>query len=559
MQETLHLLARNSRESSSRGYSLRSGQASLFAEPVSSLHTGTASSVNGHIVSPVSPAFQKAQRAQQPSLLDLCPTVFGAISPDLHDHHYEGAAQLDEVPGTEDEPQQACLSAQSPNSRALSLTSLCPSIEHLLDGAEDAPIEAVCSHSSRSSSPCSSTVLHPKGDTNPPQSMLDLQPSVIGCFGSSSSDKSSNAPGPDPDETETDSGLSACLRSTILAFHQGPEPGAVSEPSLATTSDSGAGAVTVFCHGVAATLPRDQDMLNSMRAGNECTDELSRSMEFGIQSSGLGLASTLGGSGGLTKASSSLQYSHSMCASVATHAMAGDRDDCDSDGAAPLRRAKSLAPTRRSMLTPAADCNGGHLLPEVPALQTYKNARPPRPRRAHFKSTVVILDNPTINVFEADAHTASMTVSAVSQPRSDSVQHRRRQRNRRRGSYMHMRSALDYVELGSHAEPRLEPLQESRSGLDSHATQASSPDEPFPCRDAAPRATTASVAGHSEPKSLSGIPCPIGDIQVYPLPRWLHSVFVQCNVYVQGSAICFESSCIDMISTVSHDLMLGAT
>lgn len=514
MQETLHLLAKNSRESSSRGYSLRSGQASLSAEPVSSLHTVTASSVNGHTMSPIPQAFQKARRAQQPSLLDLCPTVFGAISPDLHNHQSSGAAPVEEVPAKEDERKQGCLSTQphSPNSRAMSLTSLCPSIEHLLDGAEDGPIEAACSQSSPDSSPYSATVRHPKCDAHAPQSMLDLQPSVIGCFGSSSSDKSSNAPGPDPDEPETHSGLSACLRSTIPAFHQGPEPDAMSEPSLATDFDSGAGAVTVFCNGVASTLPRDPDMLRSMPAGTECTDELSRSIEFGIQSSATGRGSTL--DGWLNKAPSLLQHSRSMCESTAPAAVVGGDDDFDGDNVTPLRRAKSLAPTRRSMLTPAADCNGGHLLPEVPALQTYKNARPPRPRHAHFKSTVVILDNPTVNVFEANADTASMTVSAVSQPRSDSAQHSRRQRNRRRGSYVHMRSALDYAELGRHVEPRLEPLRESGSGPDGRASRASSPDEPFPCRGAEPRATMETVGGCEEPRSLSGTPCPIRSTQV---------------------------------------------
>eukprot|EP00892_Ulva_mutabilis_P003035 jgi/Ulvmu1/12732/UM095_0037.1 len=499
-QDTLHLHAKNSRDASSRGHSLRSGSVSLPAEPLIPTHAGELSPNAGQSRSPLCPSQEHRQRHQQPSLLDLCPSVFGAAFPDRHDRS-DNPAMNEFDPGMDNDCSKT--HTQPPLSKppccagslAKSWASLCPSIQHLLDGAEDTPLEPFDSDTSPSNGPYSSAAPQPKTDAHAPQSMLDLQPSVIGCFDSSSSDSSSLAPDADMVDAETSSGVSGYQRSTIPAFHQGPDPHTVSEPSLATAGDSGARAVTVFCHDIATLRPHEAEMISSMGADTLCLNHLSRASEFGIQSQPSSLTSS-SGCHGWPGTIASLTRSESMLASMPQHSTAGIREGSDEDSLAPLRHAKSLMPTRRSMLTPAADCNGGQLLPEVPALQTYKNARPARPRRAHFKSSVMIMDSPTIHMYEEDAATASMTVSGVSHPQEDGVQHRRRQHNRRRGSYMSVRSGLFFVDHRKHDGLHLSTLREARMSLGGHPSGCEAiKTEPFACPDQSACEQSVQVSG----------------------------------------------------------------
>ena len=512
MQDTLHLFAKNSRDTSSRGYSLRLGHASLSTDTLSPVRAGCLSSVTDSNQSPASSAQHNARQTQQPSLLDLCPSIFS--SPARRQQGETTAApEAESVTGLACSPLQSRQQPQQPpgpdHSIAKSLASLCPSIQHLLDGAEDAALNPANVPRSLSSGPFSSAAPHPKSDANAPPSMLDLQPSVIGCFESSSSDKSSFSPDIDTANTNLASRMSSCPRSTIPAFHQGLEPRSGSETSLASAGNSGAGAVTVFCHDIATMHSHEAEMISSTRTKTLCLDELSRVTEFGIQSQPSSLASTSGCSSGWPGSTCSLTRSESMHASLPLHSITSSTLDSNKDSLAPLRRAKSLVPMRRSMLTPAAACDGGHLLPEVPALQTYKQARP---RRAHFKSSVMILDTPTVHMYEEDTATARMTVSAVAHPQSDGAMYRRRQHTRRRGSYMSVRSGLDCVDLRRNHGLRMSTLQEVGIGADRAKCRFG--DESLTCSDREPDIATKAVLGGGEKVRLPSQLRSLSDSQV---------------------------------------------
>jgi hypothetical protein len=119
------------------------------------------------------------------------------------------------------------------------------------------------------------------------------------------------------------------------------------------------------------------------------------------------------------------------------------RESSEDGSPGPLRRVRSMLPRRASMLTPASECIGGHLLSEIPALQTYKN-RPKRRPRVRWQNTAVsFLENPTIHTYPEESTWPSNVTSAGAVPVNEPDQ-LRQQQNRRRFSYRSVRHALQF-------------------------------------------------------------------------------------------------------------------
>jgi hypothetical protein len=139
-----------------------------------------------------------------------------------------------------------------------------------------------------------------------------------------------------------------------------------------------------------------------------------------------------------------------------------------------LRRVKSLFPHRATMLTPAARCAGGQLLPDVPELQTYRNG-PQRRAGAGVPSSVMFIDCPVVHTYTKDPGTPSAEPSSPGAPHDTNASTIRRQQNRQRGSYRIARHALEF-QLGNPSGMSLSaPLAPASTGPEINAAAFSMP------------------------------------------------------------------------------------